>query len=181
MECFDKAVTRKLHQPKLSLFSSESGSFWIESYDSVDLNQLFLEVCSDFPACLQKYLLDTKSTLDKLAGVEPTRCYPDVEEIIADGFARAELKGMEAKDLFLKDGSLGGTIFALHNEGFVSVEWLAAYLVDTNNNYFMSDVRAKKQNGKDRLLQIFSKNDDLEEPTWLQFGEKKNVYLYLSQ
>ena len=45
----------------------------------------------------------------------------------------------------------------------------------------MKDERAEKLNNKDRLLRIFSTNHVFENPTWLQFGEKKNVYLYLSQ
>jgi hypothetical protein len=62
---------------------------------------------------------------------------------------------MEVKDLLVVDGSLGGTVFALHNS-YIAVKWTAAYLVDTDNNLFMEDIRAKALNGKDRLLQIFS-------------------------
>jgi hypothetical protein len=91
------------------------------------------------------------------------------------------LKGLESKDVLLQDGSLGGSIFAMHNSGFVSAEWLAAYVVDTDNNYFMTDVRALAMHGKERLLRIFSSNHTYNDPTWLQFGETKSVHLYLSQ
>jgi hypothetical protein len=71
-------------------------------------------------------------------------------------------------------------VFALHNQ-CLSAEWLASYLVDTDNNFFMDDRRAKLLNDKDRLLRVFSNYHTFQQPTWLQFGEKKNVYLYLSQ
>jgi hypothetical protein len=83
--------------------------------------------------------------------------------------------------LLLADGTLGGTVFARHNSGFVSVEWLSAYLVSTDNNFFMTDVRALAMNGKERILRIFSANHTYHDPTWLQFGEKKSAHLYLSQ
>jgi hypothetical protein len=75
-------------------------------------------------------LLEKKSTLDKLAGVYPTWGHPEVEAIVRDTFSRAK-----SKDILLADGSLGGTVFAMHNSGFVSVEWLSAYLLDSDNNY----------------------------------------------
>jgi hypothetical protein len=87
---------------------------------------------------------------------------------------------MVSEDLQLSDGTLGGTVFAMHN-GMLSAEWLAAYLVDTDNNLFMDDVRAKTLNDKERRLRIFSMDHTFEKPSWLQFGVKKNVYLYLSQ
>jgi hypothetical protein len=44
----------------------------------------------------------------------------------------------------------------MHNQGFLSPEWIGAYLVDTpDNNNFMKDERAEKSNNKDRLLEIF--------------------------
>ena len=72
--------------------------------------------------------------------------------------------------MLLQEGSLGGTVFAMHNSGFVSAERHAAYLVDTDNNYFMTDVRALVMHGKERLLRIFSSNHTYNDPTWLQFG-----------
>jgi hypothetical protein len=116
-----------------------------------------------------------------LAGVVPSQSYPEVEAVVRDGFSRSALKGMESVDLLLKDGTLGGTIIAMHNEGFLSPEWIAAYLVDTDNNHFMKDERAEISNNKDRLLRIFSVLHRFQVPTWMQFGARKNVYLYLSQ
>jgi hypothetical protein len=77
-------------------------------------------------------------------------------------------------------GVWGGTVFALHN-GFLSAKWVAAYLVDTDNNLFMDDARAFSLNSKERKLRIFLIAHTFDQPSWLQFGEKRNVYLYLSQ
>ena len=149
--------------------------------DGVGLQQLYLEACSDLPLLLQNHLLEKGSTLDQLAGVFPLRRHPEVELIVRDAFSRAEWSGLESKDMFLQDGSLGGTVFAMHNSRFVSVEWLSTFLVDTDNNYFMTDVRARDMNEKERLLRIFSAEHTFNEPTWLQFGESKSPHLYLSQ
>jgi hypothetical protein len=78
------------------------------------------------------------------------------------------------------DGSLGGTVFAIHKAHY-SVEWLAAYPVNTNNNFFMEDVRAGSLFAKERLLHLFSTNHTHKVPTWLQFGDKGSIYLYLSR
>jgi hypothetical protein len=154
----NKALLRKDIFPRFYLFCKECGSFWLSDDDGVGLQQLYLEACSDFPLLLQNHLLEKGSTLDQLAGVFPLLRHPEVEDIVRDAFSRAELRSMESKDMLLQDGSLGGTVFAMHNSGFVSAEWLAAYLVDTDNNYFMKDVRALAMHGKERLLRIFSSN-----------------------
>jgi hypothetical protein len=67
-------------------------------------------------------LLEKGSTLDQLARVFPLIRRLEVEVIVRDAFSRAELKGLESKDMLLQDSSLGGTVFAMHNYGFVSVE-----------------------------------------------------------
>ncbi len=170
----DKAILKKERISRFRLFCKESGSFWLLDDDGVGIQQVYLSACSDFPNILQEHLLEKNSTLDKLAGVFPSRHHPEVEAIVRDAFSRAELKGLESKDMLLADGSLGGTVFAMHNSGFVSVEWLAAYLVDTDNNYFMTDVRALAMNGKERLLRIFSTNHTYNDPHCLHFGEKKS-------
>jgi hypothetical protein len=106
---------------------------------------------------------------------------PEVEAIVRDAFSRADLKGLESKDMLLQDGSLGGSVFAMHNSRFVSVKWLLAYLVDTDSNYFMTHVRALAMNDKENLPRICSSNYTYNEPTWLQSREKKSPHLYLSQ
>jgi hypothetical protein len=179
----DLALEVKRTNPRLHFFSQQTGNAWLEPAinDSVDIDSLYLQACSEFPDYLRHLLEKDDTTLDKLAGVEPSGSYPEVEAIILDGFSRASTAGIESHDMFLADGStLGGTVFALHNQ-CLSAEWLASYLVDTDNNFFMDDRRAKLQNDKDRLLRVFSNYHTFQQPTWLQFGEKKNVYLYLSQ
>jgi hypothetical protein len=173
-------LERKLVQPSFKLFCAESGSLWHVIDYTLDINSIYLQACSRFPKYLEELLLRKKTTLDKLAGVSPASRYPDVEAIVQDGFSRAAQRRMESKDLHLDDGSLGGTVFALHN-GYLSAEWVAAYLVDTDNNLFMDDARASSLNSKERKLRIFSIAHTFDQPTWLQFGEKRNVYLYLSQ
>jgi hypothetical protein len=169
-------LERKLVQPSFKLFCAESGSLWHVIDDTLDINAIYLKACSSFPNYLEELLSRKKTTLDKLAGVSPASRYPDVEALVQDGFSRAAQRGMESQDLHLDDGSLGGTVFALHN-GFLSAEWVAAYLVDTDNNLFMDDARASSLNSKERKLRIFSIAHTFDQPTWLQFGEKK---MYIS-
>ncbi len=78
------------------------------------------------------------------------------------------------------DGSLGGTVFAIHN-AHCSVEWIAAYLVDTDNQVFMEDVRAASMSEKERLLRIFFTYHSQDHPSWMQFGNSKDVFVCLSR
>jgi hypothetical protein len=142
--------SKKLHNARYLLFCPESDSAWQSIYDSFDIDAIYLKACSDFPAYLQTFLSEKKCSLDKLAGVEPSQRYPKVEAIVEDAFTRAKLQGLVWKDLHFEDGTFVGTVMAMHN-GFVSPAWLAAYLVDTDNNQFMTDVRDKAMSGKDRL------------------------------
>jgi hypothetical protein len=162
-------------------FCSESGSAWQRVVDnSFDVNAFYLKACSEFPAHLDNMMKEENTTLDKLAGVVPAQRYLEVEAIVADMYCRANNTGMESADLPLEDGTLGGTVFAMHN-GMLSAEWVASYLVDTDNNAFMKDHRAEKQSNKSRLLRVYSTNHSHGEPNWLQFGETSGVYLFLSQ
>jgi hypothetical protein len=93
---------------------------------------------------LEALVLEKQTILDKLAGITVARRYPKVEALVNDGFSRAKLKGIESHNLYTDDAQtiLGGTVFALHNSYF-SAEWIAAYLVETDNNCFMEDKQAK--------------------------------------
>jgi hypothetical protein len=42
-------------------------------------------------------------------------------------------------------------------------------------------LEVKLKNDKERLLRVYSNYHSFHVPTWLQFGEQKDVYLYLSQ
>jgi hypothetical protein len=177
------SCAKKKNNPKAKFFTHESGLAWrpTTNDDTFDVEAIYMKAGSEFKDLLEKLLKDTGKTLDQLAGVYPTRRYPDVEEVVRQGFAGAKLQGMKSLDLLLDDGSIGGTVIAMHNEGFLSPEWIAAYLVDTDQNHFMVDERAQIKNNKERYLRIFSVDHDFENPTWMQFGKTNNVYLYLSQ
>jgi hypothetical protein len=179
----DVGVAAKQLNTRFHFFSKETGDAWQETATDkcFDIDSVYLQACAEFPNYLRSLLDEKSTTLDKLAGVDPSGYYPEVEAIVRDGFDRASTSGIESHDMFLADGlTLGGTVLALHNE-CLSAEWLASYLVDTDNNFFMDDRRAKLQNDKDRLLRVFSNYHSFQQPTWLLFGETKNVYLYLSQ
>jgi hypothetical protein len=180
--CLDRALQQKPSSPRTILFfCAESGAYWQEDNDSFDSKKFYLECCSEFPTYLEDLLMQKRTTLDKLAGLkEPTNRHYDVEAMVEDAYSRATKKGMEKADLELSDGSLGGTVFAMHN-GMLSAQWVASYLVDTDNNLFMEDVRAKIMNAKERMLRIFSTDHTFHNPTWLQFGSQEKIYLYLSQ
>jgi hypothetical protein len=179
--CMDMALQKKRDNPYFKLFCAESGSFWNRPDDSLDINSIYLKTCSEFPTYLKELLASKATTLDKLAGVKPSTEYPEVTAIVEEGYARASTTGVESHDMFSPDGStLAGTVFAMHN-GCLSAEWVAAYLVDTDNNMFMTDMKAKLGNDKDRLMRIYSVHHTFDDPTWIQYGETKNVYMFLSQ
>jgi hypothetical protein len=178
----DLSFDARKGNPSIRFFCKETGALWqTTNDDTFDAEAIYLKAGSEFKNLLQKLLDDTGQTFDELAGVKPTKRYPEVEKVVRQGFAGAKLKGMHSLDLKLDDGSTGGTVIAMHNEGFLSAEWIAAYLVDTDQNHFMVDERALKKNNKERCLRIFSLDHDFANPTWMQFGKKSGVYLYLSQ
>ena len=176
----DIAVANKKADPAYRLFTQPSGLLWQSVDDTFDVNKVYLEVCSAFPARLEKLLADTGKTLDELAGVDVVQRYPKVEALVADALARGQKHGIEAKDLKLADDTLGGTVFAIHNAHY-SAKWIAAYLVDTDNNVFMDDVRAASMSRKERLLRIFSTYHTPDSPSWVQFGTVNKPFVYLSR
>ena len=179
--CIDRALHLKLTSPSTPFFCTESGAYWMNADKTFDAKQFYLKCCSEFPAYLQRLLDDRATTLDKLAGLKaPSIRHYGVEAMVEDAYSRSINSGMESKDLPLPDGTLGGTVFAMHN-GMLSAQWVASYLVDTDNNFFMDDVRAKAMNDKERMLRVFSTDHTHHKPTWLQFGDAASVHLYLSQ
>jgi hypothetical protein len=159
----DGAVVKKRSLPASKFFSQDTGFLWQTPDDSFDVNKVHLELCSLFPKRLEKLLDDSGKTLDQLAGVAVSHRHPKVEAIVRDALSRGQKHGLESVDLKLADGSLGGTVFTLHNAHY-SVEWIASYLVDTDNNSFMEDVRAASLAKKKRLLRIFSTYHTDDEP-----------------
>ena len=178
----DKGFIARETDNQLRLFCQKTGAMWQTSDDDTfNAEDVYIKAGSEFKDLLQNRLTESGKTFDELAGVKPSKRYPDVEAVVRQGFASAKLKGMQSLDLKLDDGTVGGTVISMHNEGFLSVEWIANYLVDLDQNPFMLDDRAMKKNNKERYLRIFSSNHDFENPTWMQFGKKSGVYLYLSQ
>jgi hypothetical protein len=178
--CLNGAIPLKRANAKFRFFSQEAGFLWQQLDDSFDVNRVYLEVCSKFPNHLESVLALENKTLDQLAGVEVATRYPQVESQIREALSRGQKEGFESKDLKLADGSLGGTVFAIHNDHY-SVEWLAAYLVDSDNQLFLEDVRAGSLSEKERRLRIFSIIHTEDHPSWIQFGDKGSVYLYFSR
>ena len=73
---------------------------------------------------------------------------------------------------------VGGSIVALHQ--YLSPSFLAYYCIDHDASCaYMSDVRSTHK--KDRKIRVSSMDHVNTKPTWLQFGDKTDVYLYLSQ
>ena len=176
----DASILRKRDKPALQFFTRATGLLWKPAIDSFDVNKIYLEVCSAFPLRLETLLKQSGKTLDELACVDVVHRYPKVEALVRDAMSRGQQHGLQACDMKLADGSLGGTVFAIHNAHY-SVEWIASYLVDTDNNVFMEDVRATALHNKNRLLRIFSNNHSVEHPSWIQFGGKSHPFIYLSR
>ncbi len=174
------AVAKKRAKPASKFFSQENGFLWQGLDAPFDANKVCLQVCSAFPSRLEKKLPDTGKTLDQLAGVDVSHRHPKVEALVSDALARGQKQGFESVDLKLADGSLGGAVFAIRNT-HCSVAWIAACLVDTDNNVFMEDVRAASLSEKERLLRVFSTYHTEHEPSWVQFGDKASVFLCLSR
>ena len=181
LRCLDHALQQKIVAPAAPFFCAESGAYWQEVDELFNAHNFYLICCSDFPAYLDRLIEEKKSTLDKLAGLKaPSTRHYGVESMVQDAYTRATKQGMEWEDLLLPDKTLGGTVIAIHNR-MLSAQWIASYLVDTDNNFFMDDIRAKAMNEKERMLRIFSMDHTYDKPTWMQFGEKNNIFLYLSQ
>jgi hypothetical protein len=179
----DYGLERKRTTPSSHLFCADTGKAWQKprGNDDFDINAFYLKSCSQFPEYLRNLLQEKGTTLDKLAGVEPSSRHPEIEQVVRDACAAAQTRGVESHDMFLEDGTtLGGSILALHN-GCLSAEWLASYLVDTDNNSFMEDCGAKALHGTARLLRVCSNYHTVETPPWFQMGEHNSAYLYLSQ
>ena len=113
-------------------------------------------------------MAERNTTLDKLAGLKaPSICHYGVEAMVEEAYTRSTQTGIEKQDLHLSDGALGRTVFAMHN-GLLSAQWVASYLVDTDNNFsWRMHVRAKAMNDKERMLRIFSVDHTHNQPTWM--------------
>lgn len=180
----EHSVAQKLASPQSKFFSIESAMAWqnsyIESPTTSLYDDLYLEACSLFPSYL-KDLLGPDQYLDELAGVDVGHAYPEVEARFSKMYSQSPERRVEGIDLRLSEHSpkIGGTVLALHQ--YISPSFLAYYTVDHDASCsYMQDERSTTHK-KERKIRVASMDHVDTKPTWLQFGDTKDVYLYLSQ
>ena len=180
IKSLEYSVALKLVKPRSWFFSVESAQAWKkESEDTTDYDKLYLKACSDFPEHLAD-LLGSQLYLDELAGVEVSHSYPEVEKRFQLLYGKAPPRTVQGVDLQLgKDNvEIGGTVVALHQ--YLSPKFLAYYTVDHDASCsYMRDERSEHK--KERKIRVASMDHVDTKPTWLQFGDSVDVYLYLSQ
>jgi hypothetical protein len=126
-------------------------------------------------------LKDSDVYLDELAGVQ----LPTYDPALAARFQQMSDKCHNTRTvegIFLKRGndsetSVGGTVVALHQ--YLSPAFLAYYTTDQDLCSYMDDIRSGHK--KDQKVRVSSTHHVNTKPTWLQFGDTTDVYLYLSQ
>ena len=167
---------------KPSAFGLESGSAWRPSKPDVpDYNHLHLSALSKFPAYLGGLLAEKDLYLDEAADAKVPYFVPEVaarfQAMIEDaGAPRVE-------GVFLrrnKDSSpedIGGTVVAIHQ--YLSPAFLAYFTTDQDASLYMDDIRSV--NKKERKIRVSSSDHTNTKPIWVQFGDKSDVYVYLSQ
>jgi hypothetical protein len=175
-------VLRKSN-PKARFFTAKSGLAWKTVASAVpppiDYQALYLKGCSDFPNYIRD-LLGPDQYLDQLAGVDVGTSYPEVEARFQKMYDQSPPRHVDGHDLKLGEFSkeVGGTVVAFHQ--FISPRFLAYYVVDHDASCaYMTDQRASHK--KDRKIRVASLDHVDTNPTWLQFGDKSDVYLYFSQ
>jgi hypothetical protein len=180
----DFSCAQKIKNGKSQFFCEESGWAWktnaSNAAETIDYQALYLKGCSEFPAHLAE-LLGPDQYLDQLAGVvDLGHPNPDVVARFQQMYDQAPARHVDKHDLLLgKDNpEIGGTVLALHQ--FISPLFLAHYTMDHDAccSYMMDERSSQKKNRKIRVASL-DHVDTL--PTWLQFGETTDVYLYLSQ
>ena len=180
IKSLEYSVALKLVKPRSRFFSTDSAVAWKkESEDTTDYDKLYLKACSDFPEHLAD-LLGSELYLDELAGVEVSHSYPEVEQRFQLLYEKAPPRSVQGVDLQLgKDNvEIGGTVVALHQ--YLSPKFLAYYTVDHDASCsYMRDERSEHK--KERKIRVASMDHVDTKPTWLQFGDSVDVYLYLSQ
>jgi hypothetical protein len=182
-ESLEFSCTQKKNNPMSKFFTEESAWAWktnaSNSAGKIDYQALYLKGCSEFPSYLGE-LLGPDQYLDQLAGVDVGHLYPEVEARFEKMYMHAPPRRVSKQDLMLGKGSseIGGTVVALHQ--YVSPSFLAFYTVDHDSSCaYMKDVRSSRK--KQRKIRVASLDHVDTLPTWLQFGDTTEVYLYLSQ
>ena len=183
-----KAISYSLDKratiPNSFFFSSDSAMAWCpEEAGSDDYRATSLRACSEFPVYLASLLKDSPHDfLDEHAGVIlPSQLYPEVEARIKKLMELSPAPHVDGIDLPKgreQPGTVAGTVIGIHQ--YLSPRFLAFYTVDHDASCpYMLDYRAC--NKKERKIRVSSTKHVNTKPVWLQFGEKSDVYLYLSQ
>ena len=177
---------QKLDNPQSVFFSQASGIHWQPSasplfLNEIDYEKITLEAVSLFPKHLERLLLDSKKTLDQLAGITIDVKHRQVGTAVSRLLKLALSPSFKQLDLRTGpalDAALGGTVIAIHQ--FLSAEFLAYYLVDHDSAcLYMQDIRSSHK--KDRKIRVSSIHHTSNQPIWLQFGSRESAYLYLSR
>jgi hypothetical protein len=177
------SFSAKVANPKAQFFSPASGMAWCPSADlpveDNNFEDLVLEACSKFPAVLSSLLQEADVYLDELAGAHVPYFDPNVAARFQAMYDQSPSRHLEGFDLMRGNDpkKLGGTILALHQ--YLSPAFLAYYTADQDSCSYMQDIRSIHK--KDRKVRVASTRHNNSKPTWLQFGAKSDVFLYLSQ
>jgi hypothetical protein len=183
---FDFAFSQKHGNPNSKFFSAASGRAWFLKVPPpvtvhINYEELYIEASSKFSDHLGSLLDESGLYLDGLAGVTVSQSYPEVEARIQK-LMNLSTTGRRVVGHDLKRNKtsekLGGSVCAIHE--YLSARFLAYYTVDHDASCaYMVDIRSAHK--KDRKIRFSSVKHVNTQPLWVQFGDKNDVYLYLSQ
>jgi hypothetical protein len=163
-------------------FTAASGAAWNQQgpdRNTLTDDDLELSAMCHFPKHLESVLKDAGVYLDELAGAKVPFHVPEVAgrfEAMNEASGPAHVEGVHLKQS--KDSKeIGGTVVAIQN--YLSPAFLAYFTVDQDSCAYMDDIRSSSF--KNRVIRISSRDHVNTKPIWLQFGDKDNIYLYLSQ
>jgi hypothetical protein len=188
----DKFVElKRAGDPRTRIFSYEQGSAWIVKENAEratavaeqKFEQAVVDGSSAFADYFAEVVAKSGKTLDQLAGVEiaPHNLYPEViaqfERLLREA-PKGRVEKVDLKKNSKRDAGIGGTVVGFHQ--LFSPQFLAYFSVDHDVSCkYMTDIRTS--NKKHRKIRISSTQHTATNPIWLQFGEGKDVVLYLSQ
>jgi hypothetical protein len=166
-------------------FSCSSGKAWRRSIpppqDVLDHDKLELLAMANFPSYLNNLLQEKGNYIDELAGATVPYYVPEVAARFASLIEASPDRRVEGialkRSSTSKPDDTGGTVVAIHQ--YLSPAFLAYFTTDQDSCAYMDDVRSKHK--KDRKIRVSSVDHVNSKPIWVQFGEKSDPYLYLSQ
>jgi hypothetical protein len=187
----DKYLELKRANPRTRLFTFEQASEWIvkdteeraAAAEAQKFEQAVIDGSSAFADYFSNKVSESGQTLDQLAGIEiaPHNHYPEViaqfNRLLREA-PKGRVEKVELKKNSKSDSGVGGTVVGFHQ--LFSAEFLAYFSVDHDVSCkYMTDIRTN--NKKHRKIRISSTQHTATNPIWLQFGDTKDVVLYLSQ